>query len=150
MHCPPAAGRESITCALRPSKPSSNTWNNPTGPAPTMTTSVSIAGPSINANCESRDTTIPPTVIAISIAVAAVAREPEQALLFEPRVIEQPRQVLRPAIAEHGYDSVPRTKSTCHLDSRCHVDAAGAAEEQAFFVQQAIDAAYGFTIFDMH
>src|SRR4051812_35592964 len=32
--------RESSRCALIPSNPSSNTWNRPQGPAPTMTTSV--------------------------------------------------------------------------------------------------------------
>src|SRR5690348_3061895 len=39
-HCPPGAGSESSRCALMPSNPSSNTWNRPQGPAPTMTTSV--------------------------------------------------------------------------------------------------------------
>src|SRR3954470_7123913 len=34
-----------MTCALISSRPSSNTWNRPTGPAPMMTASVSI-GPS--------------------------------------------------------------------------------------------------------
>src|SRR3954464_8306399 len=43
--CPPGQASESITCALISSRPSSNTWNSPTGPAPTMTASVSI-GPS--------------------------------------------------------------------------------------------------------
>src|SRR6185369_4714584 len=31
---------ESSSCALIPSRPSSNTWKRPQGPAPTMTTSV--------------------------------------------------------------------------------------------------------------
>src|SRR6185503_2805388 len=42
MHWPPACASESMTCALISSRPSSNTWNRPTGPAPTMTASVSI------------------------------------------------------------------------------------------------------------
>src|SRR5687767_5123810 len=33
-----------MMCALISSRPSSNTWNSPTGPAPTMTASVSIKG----------------------------------------------------------------------------------------------------------
>src|ERR671931_64201 len=32
-----------MSSARRPSRPSSNTWNRPTGPAPTMTASVTVA-----------------------------------------------------------------------------------------------------------
>src|SRR5882757_5914262 len=42
MHWPPMRGSESTTCALISTRPSSNTWNRPTGPAPTITASVSI------------------------------------------------------------------------------------------------------------
>src|SRR5688500_19045680 len=45
MHWPPGYASESMMCALISSRPSSKTWNRPTGPAPTMTASVSI-GPS--------------------------------------------------------------------------------------------------------
>src|SRR5215475_13296076 len=41
-HWPPRRGMLSTTWARRSSKPSSNTWNRPTGPAPTITTSVEI------------------------------------------------------------------------------------------------------------
>ena len=39
----PGAGSESIEWALMPSRPSSNTWNRPQGPAPMMTTSAWMA-----------------------------------------------------------------------------------------------------------
>src|SRR5512139_946606 len=39
-HWPPGRGSESSRWHLMPSSPSSNTWNRPQGPAPTMTTSV--------------------------------------------------------------------------------------------------------------
>ena len=42
MHWPPMCGSESTTCALISSRPSSNTWNRPTGPAPMITASVWI------------------------------------------------------------------------------------------------------------
>ena len=42
MHCPPILSKLSITWALRPKMPSSNTENKPTGPAPTITASVLI------------------------------------------------------------------------------------------------------------
>src|SRR6187549_1255638 len=45
MGWPPGYESESITWALISSRPSSNTWNRPTGPAPMITASVSI-GPS--------------------------------------------------------------------------------------------------------
>src|SRR3954468_6134722 len=45
MHWPPGEASESMMWALISSRPSSKTWNRPTGPAPTMTASVSM-GPS--------------------------------------------------------------------------------------------------------
>src|ERR1700758_4693306 len=42
MHWPPMCASESTTWALISSRPSSNTWNRPTGPAPTTTASVSM------------------------------------------------------------------------------------------------------------
>src|SRR5258708_11190252 len=46
MHWPPMRGSESTTCALISTRPSSNTWNRPAGPAPTITASVSIGSAS--------------------------------------------------------------------------------------------------------
>ena len=41
-HCPPILSKLSTTSHERPSIPSSNTANNPTGPAPTIKQSVLI------------------------------------------------------------------------------------------------------------
>src|SRR3954451_10820561 len=43
VHCPPGAPSESTRWHEMPSSPSSNTWNRPHGPAPMITTSVTIA-----------------------------------------------------------------------------------------------------------
>src|SRR5882762_10407142 len=40
VHWPPGSGSVSIRWALMPSRPSSNTWNRPQGPAPIITVSV--------------------------------------------------------------------------------------------------------------
>src|SRR6185295_15881026 len=42
MHWPPTKGSESTTSACTSSRPSSNTANSATGPAPTISASVSI------------------------------------------------------------------------------------------------------------
>src|SRR5690349_24402681 len=42
VHCPPGRSRISTRCAFRSRRPSSNTAKRPMGPAPTMTTSVSM------------------------------------------------------------------------------------------------------------
>ncbi len=45
---------------------------------------------------------------------------------------------------------MPRPQLARHPHRRRHVDAAGAAEEQALLVQQAIDHGNGFRILHMH
>src|SRR5688572_5127456 len=40
-----------MMCALISSRPSSNTWNRPTGPAPTITASVSIGATAVLIAC---------------------------------------------------------------------------------------------------
>src|SRR5262245_19417572 len=44
VHCPPGAPSESTRWQPMPRSPSSNTWNSPHGPAPMITTSVTIGG----------------------------------------------------------------------------------------------------------
>src|SRR5688572_28239907 len=44
VHWPPGAPSESTTWQVMPSRPNSNTWNSPQGPAPMISTSVTIGG----------------------------------------------------------------------------------------------------------
>src|SRR5262245_4547060 len=131
MHWPPAAGSESTMCALRPSRPSSNTWNSPTGPAPTITASVSIAGPSISASCDSRDKSVSP-------CAAPDRRRPlrgaQKSFLLEPAGVEEARQVFRSVVAEHGHDAMAGTEPARDTHGGRDIDATGAAEKQACLV----------------
>ena len=44
VHWPPGAPSESMRWQPIPSNPSSKTWNSPQGPAPMITTSVTMGG----------------------------------------------------------------------------------------------------------
>src|SRR5262245_2183058 len=114
MHWPPASGSESTTCALRPSNPSSNAWNRPTGPAPTITTSVSIAGPSISASCASGDTRVLPAPLGRRSGL----RERAESLLREPLGIEKPRGIAGAAVAQDGHYRVAGPQCARHAYGR--------------------------------
>src|SRR5262245_54767482 len=60
-------------------------------------------------------------------------------LLHEPFGIEEARLILRTAITEHRDDRVAGAELARHANRGGDVDAARAAEEQAFLVEQAID-----------
>ena len=70
----------------------------------------------------------------------------EQALLREPFAIEQARLILRAVVAQDRHDGVTGTEPPRDLHGRRHVDAAGAAEEQTFVAQQAIDGAHALDV----
>src|SRR5690348_8423450 len=102
MHCPPICGRESMTSARRPRSPSSKTWNRPTGPAPTITASVTVA---------SLERSSDKDVLQLDGLAAAgsdgVCRKP---FLCEPLGVEQSRLIFRAAVAQHGDDHVSRAE----------------------------------------
>src|SRR5688500_10631811 len=102
------AGRESMTSARRPSNPNSKTWNRPTGPAPTMTASVTVAslvrsGDKCFLQCRG------------------------ESLLREPFGVKETGLILRPAIAQHGDYRMAGAQLACHTHRRGNIDAARAA-----------------------
>src|SRR5689334_5185006 len=112
------AGSESMSSARRPSNPSSKTWNMPTGPAPTMTASVTVAS-----FVRSGDKGF------LQGNWRALRRRdcrcPRQILLREPFRVEQTRLVLGTAIAQNRHDDVARSELARYAHRRCDVDAAG-------------------------
>src|SRR5262245_28013576 len=135
------AGRESISSARRPRRPSSKTWNRPTGPAPTMTASVTVAS-----FVRSGDKGFLQGDRRTSCRRRGEARE---ILLREPFGVEQARLIFRAAVAQDRDDRVPGAELARYAHGGRYIDAARAAEEQAFLVQQAIDEGDRFAIFDV-
>src|SRR5687767_666498 len=136
------AGRESMSSALRPSSPSSKTWNMPQGPAPTMTASVTVASfarsgdkgflqGNRRASCRRRS-------------------ESREVLLREPLWVEQTGLIFGAAIAQDGDDRVARAELLRHAHGGGHVDAARAAEEQTFLMKEPVHVAHRLRVFDMH
>src|ERR1039457_204923 len=72
----------------------------------------------------------------------------KQALLRQPFAIEQPREVLRAGVAQHGDHGVARAQIARHLHGRRDINAAGAADKQPLLAQQPIDVAYRVEILD--
>src|SRR4029453_1403547 len=93
------AGSESMSSARRPSRPSSKTWKSPTGPAPTMTASVTVAS-----LVRSGDKGFLQQGGGVSKGFRGQRRgEP---LLSDPFRVEQAGLIFRAAIAKHGDDHV--------------------------------------------
>src|SRR6185295_14684635 len=134
------AGSESISSALRPSRPSSKTWNMPQGPAPTMTASVTVAS-----FARSGDKGF----LQGNRRIGRRRSELREILGREPLGVEQAGLIFRPAIAEDGHDGVAGTELLRHAHGGGHVDAARAAEEQALLVKQSIHEAHRFRVFDV-
>src|SRR5262245_39255061 len=93
------AGRESMSSARRPRRPSSKTWNRPMGPAPTMTASVTVAS-----FVRSGDKGF---LQGDRRASRRRRSESREILLREPFGVEQARLVFRAAIAQDRDDRVP-------------------------------------------
>src|SRR6185437_9003559 len=77
-------------------------------------------------------------------------RRLEQALLGKPLAIEQPREILRAAVAQHRHDGMPGSHLAGNAHRGGHIDAAGTADEQPLFPQQPVHVVHGFTILDVH
>src|SRR6185503_10639898 len=152
-HWPPGAFSESMTCAFRPSRPSSNTWNRPHGPAPTMTTSVLIGWRSnLSAESVCVDTRYHRERHRQHEIGCERLVEPgrlQQSLFREPFAIEQTRLVLRTGVAQDRHDRVTGAQPPRDLQSRSDVHAAGAAEEQPFFAQQLINSTHALNVGDV-
>src|SRR5215510_2467086 len=103
-----------MTCAFRPSSPSSNTWNRPHGPAPTMTTSVSIgwrSNLSAESLCEAvNDTRSLRDGRGLNVLVEAGCIQ--EAFLGKPFATEQTRLILRAVVTQDGDDRVPGAEPT--------------------------------------
>src|SRR5262245_26028946 len=133
------AGRESMSSARRPRRPSSKTWNRPTGPAPTMTASVTVAS-----FVRSGDKGF---LQGDRRASRRRRGESREILLREPFGVEQARLVFRAAIAQDRDDRVPGAEVARNAHRSRHVDATRAAEEETFLVQQSIDETHGLAVF---
>src|SRR3954464_1091869 len=142
VHCPPMAGSESMSSALRPRRPSSKTWNMPQGPAPTMTASVTVAS-----FARSGDKGF---LQGNRRAFSGRRSELREILGREPLGVEQSGLILRPAIAEDRDDGVAGAELLRHAHGGGHIDAARAAEEEAFLVKQPVHEAHRLRVFDMH
>src|SRR5215470_8945980 len=116
-----------MSSALRPRRPSSNTWNMPQGPAPTMTASVTVAS-----FARSGDKGF---LQGDRLPSSGGRSELREVLGREPLGVEQSGLIFRAAIAKDGDDGVARAELLCHTHGGGHVDAARAAEEQAFLVE---------------
>src|SRR5579875_433398 len=142
MHWPPICGSESTTSARSPRRPSSKTWNRPTGPAPTITTSVTVA---------SLERSSDKDVLQLdALAAAGFAGCRRESLLDEPFGIEKPRLILRAAVTEHRDDHVSGAELARDAHGGGDVDATRAAEEEALLVKQAVHVADGIRILDVH
>src|SRR5579872_1269480 len=141
MHWPPICGSESTSSARKPSRPSSKTWNRPTGPAPTMTASVTVASLERSSDKDSLQCD----------ALDLVDRSGKggESFLLEPFAVEQTGLILGTPVAQHGDDGVSRAELARDADRRSDVDAAGAAEEKAFLAQQPVYEAHGLAVLDM-
>src|SRR5262245_15930316 len=100
------AGSESMSSALRPSRPSSNTWNMPQGPAPTMTASVTVAS-----FARSGDKGF---LQGNRRALSGRRSELREILGREPLGVEQTGLIFRPAIAKDGDDGMAGTELLRH------------------------------------
>src|SRR5262245_34158186 len=136
------AGSESMSSALRPSRPSSNTWNMPQGPAPTMTASVTVASFARSGDKGFLQGNRRPG--------GGCRSELREILGREPLGVEQTGLILRAAIAEDGDDGVARAELPGDAHGGGHIDAARAAEEEAFLMEQPIDEAHRLRVFDVH
>src|SRR5262245_32935223 len=138
------AGSESMSSARRPSRPSSKTWNRPTGPAPTMTASVTVAS-----FVRSGD-----KGFLQGNRRAPLGRRNGrglcQILLHEPFRIEKARLILGPAITQDRDDGLAGPHLARHANGSGDVDAARAAEEQAVFMQQLVDGGHRLRVFDVN
>src|SRR5690242_4759009 len=135
------AGSESISSALRPRRPSSKTWNMPQGPAPTMTASVTVAS-----FARSGDKGF---LQGNRYARSGRRGELREVLAREPLGVEQTGLILRAAIAKNGDDGVAGAELLRYTHGGGHVDAARAAEEEPFLMQQPVDEAHCLRVFDV-
>src|ERR1044071_7192346 len=122
------AGSESISSALRPSRPSSKTWNMPQGPAPTMTASVTVAS-----FARSGDKGF---LQGNPCARGGRRGEFREVLGREPLRVEQTGLIFRAAVAQDGDDRVAGAELLGEAHGGGHVDAARAAEEEPFLMEQ--------------
>src|SRR5580693_7041699 len=102
-----------MSSARSPKRPSSKTWNSPTGPAPTMTASVTVASLLRSTDKDA--------LHADGVTSAGGNRGCES-LLLQPLAIEEPRLIIRAAIAQHRHHRVTGTELACHVHGGRHVD----------------------------
>src|SRR3954468_13671139 len=135
------AGSESISSALRPRRPSSKTWNMPHGPAPTMTASVTVAS-----FARSGDKGF---LQGNRRAFSRRRGELRETLGRVPLRVEQTGLIFGATITEDGDDRVAGAELLRDAHGGSHVDAARAAEEEAFLIEQPVDEAHRFRVLDM-
>src|ERR1039457_3806948 len=112
-----------MTSARSPRSPSSKTWNSPTGPAPTMTASVTVASLP-----RSGDKDVPQRQRRARRSRGGRG----ETLLLEPRAVEEPCLIVRPSVEEQPDNRVCGPQLARHPHRGGNIDAARAAVEEAF------------------